>query len=71
MAVRRYDLSGVLGLPVFRPLQDPTEFERVRVTETRRGIEWPSGADLSGETVYHAGEPSDGGGRKKAAAVGS
>ena len=38
-AVRRYDLSGVPDLPVFRPLQDPTEFERVRVTETRRGIE--------------------------------
>ena len=56
-SARRYDLGPALDLPVFRPLRDPAELARVRVTETRGGIEWPSGADLSAGTLYHAGCP--------------
>lgn len=36
----------------FRALRDPTEFERVKVGEWGHSVEWPSGAEISAETLW-------------------
>lgn len=46
------DLGPMLRGRAFRPLRDASEFERVRVGEWGHSIEWPSGAELSAETLW-------------------
>lgn len=55
--VRRVDCRPFLGKGVFRRLEDEGEFRRVRPINSGGGIGWASGADLSRDTVYLAGEP--------------
>jgi len=48
----KIDLSPILRSKAFRALRDPDEFARVRVGEWGHSIEWPSGAELSAETLW-------------------
>ena len=45
------DLSNRLFGPVFEPLQDQTEFQKVFVDEFG-AIAWPCGADLAPDAIY-------------------
>ena len=55
--VRRLDCRPFLGKGVFRRLEDEAEFRRVEPINGGGGIGWASGADLSRDTVFAAGEP--------------
>lgn len=55
--VRSLDCRPFLDRGVFRELRDEEEFRRVRPVGGGGGIGWPSGADLSRDTAYAAGEP--------------
>ena len=46
------DLGRLLRDRAFRPLREPEEFARVRVGEWGHSVEWPSGAELSAETLW-------------------
>lgn len=46
------DLSVMLRERGFRPLRDSAAFARVRVGEWGHSVEWPSGAELSAETLW-------------------
>jgi hypothetical protein len=45
-----FDLSPYLERGVFRRLQDPRQFQNLRVVSG--SVEWSSGADLSHDTLY-------------------
>ena len=45
----RFDVRPYFASPAFRPLEDGSEFERVR--NGGYYIEWPCGADLSADTI--------------------
>ena len=53
---RRYDVSPLLGLGIFRLIESPDAFSAVAVDEMG-GIVWDAGSDLSRDTVYLASEP--------------
>ncbi len=55
---RRFDVAPLLDRGVFRALTDPEAFAAVGVDDMG-GVVWASGADLSRDTVYLAGEPVD------------
>ncbi len=44
-----FDVGPYLNLEVFQPLNDPTEFKKVR--SGGYFIEWSCGADLSADTI--------------------
>ena len=46
------DLSSILLGRAFRALRDADEFAKARVGEWGHGIVWPSGAELSAETLW-------------------
>ncbi len=46
------DLSATLRDKAFRLLRNPAEFARVRIGEWGHSVEWPSGAELSAETLW-------------------
>ena len=46
------DLVKVLTRKAYRPLRDPAIFVRARTGEWGHSVEWPSGADLSAETLW-------------------
>jgi hypothetical protein len=46
------DLGATLHDRAFRALRDGAEFERAQVGEWGHSIEWPSGAELSAETLW-------------------
>ena len=46
------DVSDRLFGPVFEPLRDETEFQKVYVDEFG-AIAWPAGADLAPDALYH------------------
>jgi len=46
------DLSVMLRDRALRPLRNAAEFARVRLGEWGHSIEWPSGAELSAETLW-------------------
>jgi Protein of unknown function (DUF2442) len=46
------DLSGMLRGKAFHLLRDPAEFARVHIGEWGHSVEWPSGAELSAETLW-------------------
>ena len=54
---RRVDCRPFLGKGVFRVLEDEAAFRQVRPVNGGGGVGWASGADLSRDTVYAAGEP--------------
>ena len=54
--VRRLDCRPFLDKGVFRRLKDDAEFRRVGPVNGGGGVGWASGADLSRDTVYAAGE---------------
>ena len=45
----RFDVRPYFSSPAFRPLENVSEFERVR--NGGYYIEWPCGADLSADTI--------------------
>ena len=53
---RRFDVTPLLSRGVFQSLAAPEAFAAVGVDEMG-GVAWASGADLSRDTVYLAGEP--------------
>ncbi|MEM6326070.1 MAG: DUF2442 domain-containing protein [Bacteroidota bacterium] len=55
--VRRVECRPFLDKGVFRLLKEVGEFERARPVNGGGGIGWPSGADLSRDTVYAVGKP--------------
>jgi hypothetical protein len=62
-----FDLKPYLGLPVFQPLRNETEFRRVR--SGRYYVEWACGADISADTVEAKLEPDNASNVEQAAAV--
>jgi len=46
------DLSALLRDKSFKALRDPAKFAAVRVGEWGHSIAWPSGAELSAETLW-------------------
>ena len=46
------DLAPLLRDKAFRSIRDPFKFAAVRVGEWGHSIEWPSGAELSAETLW-------------------
>jgi len=48
----KIDLGEILRRRTFRSLRDENEFARVRIGEWGHSIEWPSGPELSAETVW-------------------
>ncbi len=58
-AVRRVDMKPLLHKGVFRALQDPAFFARVRIDSVLGTVVWPNGADVSPEFLYYgpAGPP--------------
>ena len=55
--VFRVDFRDRWSSPAFQPLQDPEEFEAVRLVAGGGGIEWPCGADMSALAIEAAGTP--------------
>jgi hypothetical protein len=47
------DLERELWGPVFVPLKDPAEFEKLRLKPELGTIVWPNGADLAPEFLYN------------------
>ena len=54
-----FDVKPLLACEAFAPLQDLAEFKRLR--NGGYYVEWESGADLSGDTLFLDGRPSIGG----------
>lgn len=50
------DLSKYLDRPIFRPLRSLRVFRKMRVGEGG-GLEWPNGADICPDMLYHGGPP--------------
>ena len=50
--VRDVDIEPLLAGPVFRPLCEREEFDRVGVDEQTGAVAWPSGADLDSDVIY-------------------
>ena len=48
----RVDLANILKDRAFAALRNPAEFAQVRVDEWGHSVEWPSGAELSAETLW-------------------
>jgi hypothetical protein len=48
----KVDLSETLRKRAFGALRDPAELVRVRLGEWGHSVEWPSGAELSAETLW-------------------
>jgi hypothetical protein len=48
----RIDLGKLMRNRAFRSLRDAVEFARVQVGEWGHSVEWPSGVDLSAETLW-------------------
>lgn len=47
------DVAGLIPFSgVFAPLEDPTEFRRVRVDRESGTVAWPNGADLDPLVLY-------------------
>ena len=55
---RLYDVGPLLTRGVFRRLDDPEVFAAVHVDDMG-GVAWESGADLSRDTLYLDGTPSE------------
>ncbi len=51
-AVGEIDLSGELWGPVFEPLRDLEQFQKVQVNPELHTISWPNGADLAPEFLH-------------------
>ena len=54
---RRFDVRPLLNRGVFRRLAEQEAFAAVSVDEMG-GVVWESGADLSRDTIYLAGNPA-------------
>lgn len=52
---RRVELKSSLNGPVFEPLRNQEEFERVYVSEETGTVEWPNGADFAPEYLFQIG----------------
>jgi hypothetical protein len=48
----KIDLGETLRKRAFGALRDPAEFVRARLGEWGHSVEWPSGAELSAETLW-------------------
>jgi hypothetical protein len=48
------DLSEELSGPIFEPLKDLDEFQKVRVHPELETLSWPNGADFAPEFLYKA-----------------
>ena len=48
----KIDISASLRRNAFRALREPAEFARVRIGEWGHSVEWPSGAELSADTLW-------------------
>ena len=56
---RIMDLEPYLEGPIFAPMRkDPAEFRRVRVDPDFGGLEWPNGADICPDVLYHGRTPA-------------
>ena len=53
-AKRKFNVAPLLTCEAFRPLADIEEFQKVRNFDYY--VEWPCGADLSADTIYHTGK---------------
>lgn len=51
--VRTVDLEPLLTGPVFAPLRDRRKFRAVKINRDFGCIEWPNGADLCPDALYH------------------
>jgi hypothetical protein len=56
-SVGEVDLSARQWRGIFEPLRDPAHFRQVAVDPELGTILWPSGADVSPETLYELGPP--------------
>ena len=53
------DLGPLLEGPIFEPLKnDPARFREVRVDPDFGGLEWPNGADICPDLLYHGRVPA-------------
>ncbi len=53
------DLRPLLVGLIFEPLRnDPAKFREVRVDEDFGGLEWPNGADICPDLLYHGRVPA-------------
>ncbi len=48
----KIDLAPLLRGRAFRTLRDEAEFARARIGEWGHSVEWPSGTDVSAETLW-------------------
>jgi hypothetical protein len=53
-----FDMEPYLKYPVFKPLCDKKEFEKISIVDGT--IEWDCGADLSSDTFYIKGVSAEG-----------
>lgn len=53
--IRRFSVKPYLGRGIFVRLRDPALFQEARVVAG--SVEWPSGLDLSYDTLYLGGQP--------------
>ena len=56
---RWYDVSPLLSRGVFQRIAEPKAFYRVSVVEGGGGVEWEAGPDLSRNSVYYEGGPTE------------
>lgn len=52
-AMRTLDFEKILTGPVFGPLRDLRKFRKVTVNREFGCLEWPNGADLCPDALYH------------------
>jgi hypothetical protein len=53
------DLRPNLEGPLFEPIRnDPVKFREVRVEQDFGGLEWPNGADICPDLLYHGRIPA-------------
>ena len=50
--VRDVDIEPLLDGPVFEPLRDHREFQRVLIDNATGAVAWPGGADLDPDVIY-------------------
>lgn len=55
---RDVDIEPLLESPVFRPVRDRSEFERVFIDQQTGAVAWPCGADLDPDVIYGVAPPS-------------